>query len=376
MAVLWRYIRLDVHTAIIQMIDCKANSIQSRVPLSAQTRLWQSPKPLALEHDGQLLPFELAYRTWGQLNAAGDNAILVVHALSGSADLESWWPDLLGEGKPLDPNRDFVVCINLLGSCYGSSGPLTTERGTDRLWQNRFPEISVRDQARAQLELLHSLGVRRLRSVIGPSLGGMVALELAVLEPALVGSLILIGTTARHSAQAIANGSCQRAAIRLDPAYNGGNYPPEQQPRAGLALARQMAFVGYRSEREFSERFDRQAGESEDFAVQDYLAHQGRKFVERFDANSYLRLSRCMNSHDLGRGRGGVHTALNAITQPALVISLEGDQLYSFAEQAQLAEHLPNAAHELIPTRYGHDGFLIETDAVATILQRFLNTTH
>ena len=150
MSVIWRYIRLDVHTAITQMIDCTANSIQSRVPLSPQTQLWQSPKPLALEHNGHLLPYELAYRTWGSLNAVGDNAILVVHALSGSADLESWWPDLLGEGKPLNPNKDFVVCINLLGSCYGSSGPVTSQPGTDQLWLSRFPEISVRDQARAQ----------------------------------------------------------------------------------------------------------------------------------------------------------------------------------------------------------------------------------
>lgn len=374
MSVIWRYIRLDVHTAITQMIDFKANSIQSRVPLSPQTQLWQSPKPLALENNGHALPFELAYRTWGKLNAIGDNAILVVHALSGSADLESWWPDLLGEGKPLNPNEDFVVCINLLGSCYGSSGPVTSQPGTDQLWQNRFPEISVRDQARAQAELLRSLGVRKLRSVIGPSLGGMVALELAVLEPELVGSLILIGTTAQHSAQAIANSSCQRAAIRLDPAFNGGNYHPEQQPRAGLALARQMAFVGYRSEREFSERFARDAGETERFSIQDYLAHQGHKFVERFDANSYLRLSLCMNSHDLGRGRGDAKTALQNIQQPTVVISLENDQLYSFAEQAQLAEHIPNAVHELIPTRYGHDGFLIETDAMAVILDRFLST--
>lgn len=356
------------------MIDCKANPIQSQVPLSPQTQLWQSSKHLALEHNGQSLPYSLAYRTWGKLNAARDNAILVVHALSGSADLESWWPDLLGEDKPLNPNKDFVVCINLLGSCYGSSGPLTTEPGTDRLWQNRFPEISVRDQARAQVELLRSLGVCKLRSVIGPSLGGMVALEMAVLEPDLVGSLILIGTTARHSAQAIANSSCQRAAIRLDPAFQGGSYSPEQQPRAGLALARQMAFVGYRSEREFSERFGRDAGENEDFAVQDYLVHQGGKFVERFDANSYLRLSRCMNSHDLGRGRSGVQAALQNIQQPSMVISLEDDQLYSFTEQAQLAAHIPNALHELIPTRYGHDGFLIETDAMAAVLQRFLNT--
>lgn len=331
-------------------------------------------KALALETTGQSLPYQLAYQSWGTLNATADNAILVIHALSGSADVTAWWPDLLGPGKPLDPARDFVLCINLLGSCYGSSGPLSTEPGTGQAWQSRFPEISVRDQARAQAELVRALGINRLRAVIGPSLGGMVALELALHEPALVESLVLIGSTAQHSAQAIANSSCQRAAIRLDPAFRDGHYDPEQQPAQGLALARQMAFIGYRSEREFSERFAREAGESEDFRVQEYLAHQGRKFVERFDANSYLRLSRCMNSHDVGRGRGGIDAALKNLHQPALIVSLENDQLYPFAEQAQLAALLPNATHELIPTRYGHDGFLIESDAMAAILQRFLRS--
>ena len=202
----------------------------------------------------------------------------------------------------------------------------------------------------------------------------MIALEWALLEPELTGSLILIATTAQHSAQAIANSSCQRAAIRLDPDFNNGDYSADKQPKAGLALARQMAFIGYRSEREFSERFNREPGSENNFAIQDYLAHQGRKFVERFDANSYISLSKCMNSHDIGFGRGGVESALASILQASLVISLEHDQLYSYSEQAALASNLSNATHQLINTRYGHDGFLIETEAMSAALNRFLNT--
>ena len=161
----------------MQFIDSNADSLKSRVPLPPGTRQFVAQKALALETTGQSLPYQLAYQSWGTLNATADNAILVIHALSGSADVTAWWPDLLGPGKPLDPARDFVLCINLLGSCYGSSGPLSTEPGTGQAWQSRFPEISVRDQARAQAELVRALGINRLRAVIGPSLGGMVALN-------------------------------------------------------------------------------------------------------------------------------------------------------------------------------------------------------
>jgi homoserine O-acetyltransferase len=356
----------------MHLVDSKSYNVNNRANLAPGTTLWASPNPLALDQHGLDLPYHLAYKTWGRLNAAADNAILVIHALSGSADIEAWWPDLLGSRKPLDPEHDFVICINLLGSCYGSSGPESLNPQSGGLWKIDFPAISIRDQVRAQAALIKHLGISKLRALIGPSLGGMIALEWALLEPARVDSLILIATTAQHSAQAIANSSCQRAAIRLDPDYRNGFYPSSQQPTQGLALARQMAFITYRSEREFTERFRREPGSQQPFAVQDYLQHQGRKFTERFDANSYIRLSECMNSHDIGRGRGSLEAALQSIQQPTLVISLEHDQLYTYAEQALLARHMPNATHELIATRYGHDGFLIETQAMASLLNRFL----
>lgn len=356
----------------MHLVDYKTYNANKQAPSAPGTLLWTSPSPLRLDCQHIELPYQLAYQTWGRLNAAGDNAILVIHALSGSADIEAWWPELLGERKPLDPDHDFVICINLLGSCYGSSGPESRNPQTGALWKIDFPAISIRDQVRAQAALIKHLGINRLRALIGPSLGGMIALEWALLEPGLVGALILIATTARHSAQAIANSSCQRAAIRLDPNYRNGFYPADRPPAQGLALARQMAFITYRSEREFSERFSREPGTGQPFAIQDYLQHQGRKFIERFDANSYIRLSECMNSHDLGSGRGSLEAALQSIRQPTLVISLEHDQLYTYAEQALLAKHIPNAAHELITTRYGHDGFLIETDAMAALLNGFL----
>ncbi len=360
----------------MQTIDLPSNTAKYQAELVPNRLLWQSQTPLKLDASGIELPFQLAYQTWGKLNKTGDNAILVVHALSGSANLESWWPDLLGANKPLNPERDFVICINLLGSCYGSSGPTSINPATSDTWKIDFPQLSIRDQVRAQAALIKQLGIKKLRSIIGPSLGGMIALEWALLEPELVGSLILIATTAQHSSQAIAHSSCQRAAIRLDPNFNNGYYCEQQAPENGLALARQMAFITYRSDREFSERFQRDPGAQQAFAVQDYLLHQGRKFTERFDANCYIRLSECMNSHDIGKHRDGVISALQSIQQATLVISLEHDQLYTFAEQALLAEHIPNATHQLINTRYGHDGFLIESQAMAEYLSPFLHASH
>lgn len=354
-------------------IDLNHEYYESRVKLTPETKFWASPTRLKLELTELELPYQLAYQTWGKLNKNADNAILVVHALSGSANLEDWWPELLGERKPLDPANDFVICINLLGSCYGSSGPLSHNPDAGHAWQVNFPKISIRDQVQAQAALIRCLGISKLRAIIGPSLGGMIALEWALREPELAGALVLIATTAQHSAQAIANSSCQRAAIRLDPEYKNGFYDSSQQPRQGLALARQLAFITYRSNIEFTERFNRNAGKQKDFAIQDYLQYQGQKFIERFDANSYIRLSQCMNSHDISVGFSSIESALQSIQQPTLVISLEHDQLYSYTEQAQLAEFIPNAEHELIPTQFGHDGFLIETKAMGDILHRFLN---
>ncbi|HEX4911068.1 MAG TPA: homoserine O-acetyltransferase [Permianibacter sp.] len=347
------------------------STLASRVPLSPEVRLWRDPAGLALENGQTLAPLELAWRSWGRLNEAGDNAVLVIHALSGSADLELWWPELLGTGKPLDPARDFIVCINLLGSCYGSSGPLSYDAAHGGSYQARFPRISVRDQVHAQARLLRAIGVTTLRSVIGPSLGGMIAQEFALLEPTLVQSLVLIGTTAAHSAQAIAASECQRAAIRLDPDFHDGFYRGNG-PVRGLALARELAFLTYRCDGELRQRFGRERGEHNAYAVLDYLDYQGDKFVQRFDANSYIRLTECMNSHDIGRDRGGIDAALKQIHQPTLVLSLDSDQLYPVAEQREIARHLPNAQHVIVKSRHGHDGFLTETDAVAAALTPFL----
>ena len=353
-------------------IDLNHEYYESRVKLTPETKYWISPTRLNLELSDVNLPYQLAYQTWGKLNKNRDNAILVVHALSGSANLEAWWPELIGENKPLDPANDFVICINLLGSCYGSSGPLSHNPDAGQTWKANFPKITIRDQVQAQAALVRHLGISKLRGIIGPSLGGMIALEWALREPELAGALVLIATTAQHSAQAIANSSCQRATIRLDPEYKNGFYDSDQQPVNGLALARQLAFITYRSNIEFTARFNRNSGKHNNFAIQDYLQHQGQKFTERFDANSYIRLSQCMNSHDISVGFDSIESALQSIQQPTLVISLEHDQLYTYSEQAQLAEFIPNAEHELIPTQYGHDGFLIETKAMGDILQRFL----
>lgn len=357
------------------------HAVSADAPPCSGPQLWQDPVGLVLANGQRLAPLELAWQSWGRLNDRGDNTVLVIHALSGSADLHAWWPELLGPDKPLDPASDFILCINLLGSCYGSSGPTSINPADGRAWQAHFPAVTIRDQVHAQRKLLQSLGIQRLRCIIGPSLGGMIAQEFALLAPELVQSLVLIGTTTAHSAQAIAASECQRAAIRLDPAFNhgfyteqGANGEPQTGPVRGLALARQLAFLTYRCDAELRERFGRRAGQFRSFAVLDYLDHQGDKFVRRFDANSYIRLTECMNSHDIGRDRGGIVAALQCLQQPTLVISLDSDQLYPVAEQREIARHLPNAQHVIIASAHGHDGFLTETAAVAAALTPFLST--
>ncbi len=348
----------------------------SAIALPPETQLLRLDAGLALESGETLAPCTLAYRTWGRLNARRDNAVVVVHALSGSANLDAWWPDLLGTGCALDPDQHFIICLNLLGSCYGSSGPLSTAADGHH-YGPRFPKVSPRDQAAAHQALITALGISRVAAVIGPSMGGMVALEWALLHPQAVASLVLVATTARHSPQSIALNETQRAAIRLDPAFRNGWYAPQEQPAQGLSLARQMAFIGYRSPACFDSRFglDRDSEKTpadQRHEVIGYLAYQGEKFVRRFDANSYIRLTECMNAHDVGRGRGGVTAALQTLSQPCLVISIDSDHLYPVQEQVVLAQHLPNAQHLIVASLHGHDGFLLEGQTVNRHIADFL----
>lgn len=339
--------------------------------IATETRYLRVRGEFALESGEVLRDVEIAYRTWGDPANAKDHAILICHALTGSADVNAWWPDIIGEGKTFDPTHDYIVCANILGSCYGTTGPVSFKPGTAQRYRADFPQISVRDMVELERVLLDELGVEHIELVTGPSLGGMQALEWAVMYPERVGNVVPIGVGGRHSAWCIGISEAQRAAIATDPNWNGGYYTDEAPPEQGLAAARMMAVCTYRSWQSFDQRFGRDKRDAEQYEVQSYLRHQGRKINHRFDANTYVTLTHAMHSHDLARDRGNYADVLRTLKQPALVISVSSDALYPPEEQRYLADHLPNAQYEILECLHGHDGFLIETESLGGMIVDF-----
>ncbi len=326
----------------------------------------------------------LAYESWGRLNARRDNAVLVLHALTGDSHVvgpagpdqptPGWWDGLIGRGAPLDPDRFFVLAANVLGGCRGTTGPSSTAPD-GRPYGSRFPRITVRDQVSAEIALADHLGIASFAAVVGGSMGGMRAVEWAIMQPERVRRCVAIGTCAFFSGDQIAWSVPQLAAIRADPDFRGGDYYGGPPPLAGMAVARQIAHTTYRSARELDVRFGRDPQGDEDplsggrFAVQSYLQHHGNKLGRRFDPNSYLVLTEAMNSHDIGRGRGGVDAALHRISAELTVAVVDSDRLFLPAQGRVLAT--APTARELITIRsdYGHDGFLIEADAIASVVR-------
>ncbi|HEU4889296.1 MAG TPA: homoserine O-acetyltransferase [Thermoanaerobaculia bacterium] len=306
------------------------------------TLSFRLPFPLILEGGGVLEEVTVAYRTWGRLDASAANAVLVCHALTGNADADEWWEPLIGPGRALDPTRDFIVCSNILGSCYGTTGPSTY--GPD------FPRITVRDIIAVQRTLVRHLGIRRLRLAIGGSFGGMQALEWAWAAPDLVESLAVIATSGRHSPWTIAWSEAQRQAIALDPIR-------------GLAVARMIAMSTYRSHASYQSRFARNR-QNDAFTVESWLRNHGDRLVQRFDAQTYVTLTEAMDSHDIARGRGAYENVLASIRQRTLIVSIDSDVLYPPSEQEELAVLMPNATLHTIESAHGHDGFLIDADSV------------
>ncbi|GAA2223125.1 homoserine O-acetyltransferase [Herbiconiux moechotypicola] len=360
-------------------------------------RLFAPIGDFGFEAGGVVPNAHLAYQTYGTLNAARDNAVLVLHALTGDANLihpaepghptDGWWPGLVGPGLPIDTDRWFVVAPNMLGGCQGSTGPSSiAPDGTE--WGARFPYTTIADQTRAQRLLAERLGIDRWFAVIGGSMGGMHVLEWAVQAPGQVERIAVIAAPASSSADQVALNSVQIQAIRADPAFQGGDYydaADGEGPHQGLALARRMALLNYRSPDELNQRFGRSwqsgispLGQGGRFAVESYLDFHGNKFTRRFDANTYITLVEAMNSHDLGRGRGGVAAALASVQALALVIGIDSDRLFPVADQQLIARHLPHTLDGdepvVIESGFGHDGFLIEFDVVGREISRLLAT--
>lgn len=355
-------------------------------------RQWISlPAPLTVESGTTVPGVRIAYETWGSLNADASNAVLVLHALTGDGHVTGpagpghpspgWWDTLVGPGRPLDPQRWFVVAPNVLGGCQGSTGP-SSAAPDGRPWGSRFPVVTPRDAVAAEVVLADALGVDRWACVVGGSMGGMRALEWAASEPERVARLFLLACPAATSADQIGWASPQIAAIRADPGWRGGDYhdaAPGSGPHLGLGIARRIAHLSYRSGFELAERFGRDPQDGEDpwhggrFAVESYLDHHAAKLVRRFDAASYVRLTEMMNSHDVGRDRGGIAAGLARVSAATLVAGVSTDRLYPPEQQHELAAGIPGSGPaRIIESPYGHDGFLIEADTVGALLDELL----
>ncbi|XGV97706.1 MAG: homoserine O-acetyltransferase [Leptolyngbya sp. BL-A-14] len=348
--------------------------MSDRPLVSPQTQYHTLTEPFCLESGVVLVGVQIAYRTWGQLNARQDNAILICHALTGGADADDWWAPLFGAGHSFDPTTDFIVCSNVLGSCYGTTGPTSLKPNAGKPYAADFPAITIRDMVQLQAVLLQALSVQRIKLVIGGSMGGMQALEWAVLYPAWVEAIALIAVSGRHSAWCIGISEAQRQAIYADPNWQEGRYLPEHPPKVGLAAARMMAMIAYRSWASFEDKFSRQQHHdlsARPYEIVHYLHHQGQKLVERFDANTYITLTHAMDSHDVARDRGEYTAVLSQVQQPALVVAIDSDVLYPPVEQQALATHLPNAQLAWLYSTHGHDAFLIEMEALNQIIIAF-----
>jgi homoserine O-acetyltransferase/O-succinyltransferase len=326
----------------------------------------------ALEGGEVLAEASVAYATWGQLNAAGDNAVVVCHALTGDVRADVWWDPLIGSGKALDTDRFFVICANVIGSPYGTVSPLSLNPLTGEAYGPAFPRATIRDTVRLHRELLRRLGVKRVQIAIGGSMGGMQVLEWAFFDD-LVQAIVPIAVGSSHSAWCIGWSEAQRQAIFADADWNSGLYTAARPPRGGLAAARMAAMISYRTRRSFQDRFARSTmNDADHFAVESYLRYQGQKLVDRFDANCYVHLTRQMDSHDVTRGRGSTREALAAIQQPALVIGIDSDGLYPLEEQMELANGLPNGELAVVESMHGHDAFLMEFDSLDHILRSWI----
>lgn len=352
------------------------------------------PGPLRLDGGVLLSPVEIAYETYGTLAADGGNAILICHALTGDQHVASnhpitgkpgWWTRMVGPDKPIDPARHFIVCANVLGSCMGSSGPATVNPATGAPWGMSFPVITIRDMVRAQAMLLDHLGVAKLKAVVGGSMGGMQALSWPATFPDQVEAAVVIASTARHSAQNIAFHEVGRQAVMADPRWNGGAYYEGDPPASGLAVARMAAHITYLSEAGLTEKFGRklQAREAKtfgfdaDFQVESYLRHQGLSFVDRFDANAYLYITRAMDYFDLAEEHGGVlANAFRETKARFCLVSFDTDWLYPTRDSRSIV-HALNAAGAAVSfvelsSPFGHDAFLLEAPELNRVVDGFL----
>lgn len=338
--------------------------------------------PLKLESGAVLDDVSIAVQRWGELSPARDNVVMVLHALTGDSHITGpagpgptpgWWDGIAGPGAPIDTDRWCAVATNVLGGCRGSTGPSSPARD-GRPWGSRFPAITVRDQVDADVAALAALGITEVAAVVGGSMGGARALEWMIGYPDRVRAALVLAVGARATADQIGTQATQIAAITADPDWQGGDYHGTgRSPDVGMQLARRFAHLTYRGEVELDTRFGNSDQGDGRYAVQSYLEHQGAKLVRRFDAGSYVALTDALSSHDVGRGRGGVAAALGSCPVPVVVGGITSDRLYPLRLQQELADLMPGCTGlNVVESIYGHDGFLVETDAVGQLVRRTL----
>ncbi len=378
------------------MVDTTSNS--AGLVQTQSVRVVEASAPLTLESGRSLGPIDVAYETYGTLNDAGDNAVLICHALSGNAHVAGkhgpddpkpgWWDNMVGPGKGIDTDRYFVICSNFLGGCSGTTGPGSIDPKTQKPYGLDFPVITIADMVKVQKLLLDKLGIDKLLCVIGGSMGGMQVLQWAIDYPQMVRSVIPIASTSHLGAQSIAFDAVGRNAILADPNFNQGDYTDDRSPNEGLAIARMIGHITYLSEHGMREKFGRDLRDGDryrydfksEFAVETYLDYQGQAFVDRFDANSYLYITRAMDYFDLKRRYGSLQNAFKDAASRFLVISFASDWLFTPAQSEAIVEALVANRKDVsfcnIDSPYGHDAFLLEPKTLGSFISRFLDATH
>lgn len=329
-------------------------------------------EPLKLESGAVLPEVSIAYHAYGKLNEERNNVIWICHALTANSDVQDWWPGMVGEGCPFDTDRYYVVCANILGSCYGTTGPCTVNTHTGKPWFHVFPLVTIRDMVQVHQLLCDHLGIQSIHLLVGGSMGGYQALEWSVMNPGLIRELFLLASSARESAWGIAIHSAQRLAIEADGTWK------QDTPNAGakgLKAARAIGMLTYRNYGTYqATQTDPDNEKVDNFKASSYIEHQGNKLVNRFDAYSYWTLTKSMDTHNISRGRGqSLEKVLNSISQPTLMISIKSDLLCPPEEQRFMAHHLPHAHLVEIDSPYGHDGFLVEREQIARSLLEWLS---
>ena len=347
-----------------------------RIPFTllsqSSMKYFQSQQPFFLEAGGLLPGLTIAYQTWGQLNEDKSNVVWICHALTANSDVMDWWPGLIGEKKLIEPSKYFIVCANIIGSCYGTTGPLTNDPVTAQPYYHRFPQVTVRDMVNAHILLRNHLGLEKIFLLMGGSLGGYQALEWSVMEKEVIKNLFLIGTSPTESAWGIAIHTTQRLAIEADGTWL------ECTPTAGqkgLKAARGIGLLTYRNYEILKQKqTDPDINKLDSFKASSYINYQGDKLVKRFNAYSYWILTKAMDSHNLARGRNKLEKVLENISQNTLIIGITTDILCPLQEQRLLRDHMPNAKLIEIDSSYGHDGFLVEHEKISKAVGDWLRS--